>query len=276
MHAGLVPSINNVNASGRSSSKGEFLEVDAVKARCTRLRKNLGVSAKLLSNSGTRQPWMVTLTYADALGWKPDHIRDCLRLMRQWAHRNGFKLRYLWVMETKARKTGEQAGTVAPHYHLVIWLPHRVDCPYFDARGWWPHGLTNAVKAVAAVRYVMKYASKFDNEGAFPKGARCYGIGGLSDADARVRRWLSWPAFVQARSGVNDSARRATGGGWIVGSAGEWFPSEWGLVYRTSTGPLCVRLHDHGRPVEACGPWSNLESRHSAGYAAGAVPPVIH
>lgn len=261
MTLGLVPSINNVNGGAfpPSRSPAQVLEVDALQARCTRLRKNLGVSAKLLSNAGPRQPWMVTLTYADALGWEADHIRDCLRLMRAWAHRQGFKLRYLWVMETKARKSGEQVGTVAPHYHLVIWLPHGVSCPLFDARGWWPHGMTNAVKAVAAVRYVMKYASKFDNEGSFPKGARIYGIGGLSEPDRRVRRWLSWPAFVQARAGVNVAARRATGGGWIVGDSGEWFPSEWGLSYRSAKGPVCVRLHDHGRPIPADGPYSILQ-----------------
>lgn len=256
---GLVPSINNVNG-GVSSLRSvpQVLEIDALQARCTRLRKNLGVSAKLLSNAGPRQPWMVTLTYADALGWKPEQVRDCLRLLRAWCHRRGFKLRYLWVMETKARKSGDQVGVIAPHYHLVVWLPHGEDCPAFDSMGWWSHGLTNKVKAVAAVRYVMKYASKFDNEGAFPKGARCYGIGGLSESDARIRRWLSWPSFVQARAGVTCSARRAVGGGWVIGSDGEWFPSEWGLSYRSAKGPVCVRLHDHGRPIETTGPFSLL------------------
>lgn len=254
---GLVPSINKSEMTFQPPFGGaETVEVDRVRARCTRFRKNLGVGAKLLSNAGPRQPWMLTLTYADATAWTPKHVAVALDLMRKWAHRQGFKLRYLWVMETVARKSGDQVGMVAPHYHLVVWLPHGVSCPPMDAMGWWPHGLTNTVKAKAPVRYVMKYASKFDNAGDFPKGARIYGMGGLTDSDRRIRRWINWPRFVQGNASVSCTWRRATGGGWLDASTGELWPSEWGLVSLNSTCTRLVRLRTHARAIQADGPFS--------------------
>lgn len=253
--AGLVTSINNVN---NVSTASEPILIDKLEARCTRLRKNLGVAAKWLSQSGY-QAWMLTFTYRDGCEWRPEHVRDALQRMRVWLRRaHGATLRYVWVMETKARKSGEQIGRVIPHYHVVVWMPQQVsqDDLKMDARGYWNHGMTNAVKAVAAVRYVMKYASKFDNEGAFPKGARCYGIGGMGDVGGRVRRWINWPSFVQARAAISDSYGRAKGGGWVNRVTGEWWPAEWGLAFTTSRHTLLQRLHTHDRPIAACGPFS--------------------
>lgn len=258
---GLVPSINNGKPCFVPPFAGaETVEVDRVLSRCTRLRKNLGVAAKLLSNAGPRQPWMLTLTYADATAWRPDHAKEAIRHLRQWAHRQGFALRYLWVMETAARKSGDQLGMVAPHYHLVVWLPHGVSCPPMDVMGWWTHGLTNTVKAKAPVRYVMKYASKFDNAGDFPKGARIYGMGGLTDSDRRIRRWINWPRFVQGNASVSCSWRRATGGGWLDESTGELWPSEWGLVSLDRSCTRLVRLRTHTRAIQSDGPFSWVKS----------------
>jgi hypothetical protein len=265
---GLVPSINNVNTSL------EGFTVDKLQARCTRLRKNLGVAAKWLSQSGF-QPWMLTFTYRDDAPWEPEHVRDALQRLRVWLKRaHNAKLRYVWVMETKTRKSGESVGEVREHYHVVVWVPHQVQQSdlRMDERGYWPHGMTNAVKAKAAVRYVMKYASKFDNEGAFPKGARCYGIGGMGDVGGSVRRWINWPAFVQARAAITDSFHRCVGGGWVDRSTGEWWPSEFGLVYTNAKQTAVVRLHDHGRPfADVAGPFNWI--RVSGGVAA---PGYLH
>lgn len=262
---GLVPSINKVKPGFSEPFGGsQLVEVDKLQARCTRLRKNLGVGAKLLSLAGTRQAWMLTLTYADADGWNPSHVRDALRHYRAWCNRRGFKCRYLWVMETKTRKSGDQIGQSAPHYHLVVWMPHGLENPpKWDSMGWWPHGMTNQVKAVAAVRYVMKYASKFDNEGAFPKGARCYGLGGLTDMDRRIRRWINWPSFVQANASVACNWRRAVGGGWLDSGTGEIWASEWGLVSLSRSCTRLVRLRTHPRRIEAAGPFSWIGSEAS-------------
>lgn len=256
--AGLVPSFNNAETlCVDSSDVPNIHKIDNLQMRCSRLRKNLGVSAKLLSQSSGRC-WMITLTYADAHGWKPTHVRDCITLLRKWLLRQfKWRLRYLWVMETAARKSGHQVGEVAPHYHLVVWVPHQVtrEDLSLDARGWWPHGLTNAVKAFAPVRYVMKYASKFDNVGSFPKGARCYGIGGLDAVGRDIRRWLNLPSFVQGRASVACRWSRAPGGGWND-PHGRWWPSEWALIDRTKSSASLMRVFTHPRHVEAAGPFS--------------------
>lgn len=254
---GLVPSFNNAYRFREADGDAKTHTIDNLKMRCSRLRKNLGVSAKLLSQSSYRC-WMLTLTYADAEGWKPSHIRDCLTRLRNWLKRQyRVGLRYLWVMETQARKSGAQIGKVAPHYHLVVWLPHQVDRDdlKLDDRGYWPHGLTNAVQARAPVRYVMKYASKFDNAGAFPKGARCYGVGGLDSDARRCRWWINLPSFVQGRASIHCRWTRAVGGGWTAPDGQRW-PSEWALLDRTRASAELLRVFEHPRIVEASGPFS--------------------
>jgi len=254
--AGLVPSINNVN----NGELSEPILIDKLEARCTRLRKNLGVAAKWLSQSGY-QAWMLTFTYRDGCEWQPEHVRDALQRLRVWLKRaHGATLRYVWVMETKARKSGEQVGRVIPHYHVVVWMPHQVgqDDLKMDACGYWNHGMTNAVKAVAAVRYVMKYASKFDNAGAFPKGARIYGMGGITPDQRLMRRWVNWPSFVQGNASYTCQWRRAVGGGWLDSSTGEIWASEWGLVCTSRTHTRLKRLRTHPRKINASGPFSWL------------------
>lgn len=265
---GLVPSIN------KSETTENQLCIDKLQARCTRLRKNLGVAAKWLSQSGFRA-WMLTFTYRDDQPWQPKHMSEALMHLRKWLKRAyGCALRYVWVMETKARKSGEFTGSIREHYHCVVWVPHQVtqDDLRMDERGYWPHGMTNAVVAKAAVRYVMKYASKFDNEGSFPKGARCYGVGGMDSVGGRIRRWINWPSFVQARAAITDTWRRAVGGGWTDAATGEWLPSEYGLSFSTKSHSVCVRLHDHGRPLDVGGPFNWISSN----LGGSAAPGLLH
>lgn len=257
--AGLVPSINNVKTSWIPSV--DSIKVDHVQARCTRLRKNLGMAAKQLSK-GAGQAWMLTLTYRDDVDWSPDHVRDCMRHLRQWIKREfGWQLRYVWVMETKSRRSGSRVGEYLPHYHVLVWLPRALEAGllHLDSRGWWPHGLTNAVEAVAPVRYVMKYASKFEDGSHFPKGARVYGIGGLDAVGRKCRRWVNWPRFVQARASVDCPWRRAPGGGWIDGDGVIW-PSEWGVAAIGKGYTRVVRLHSYPDPaLMPSGPFSWLQ-----------------
>ena len=262
----LAPlSLSSVSTSGKQL---DGFKIDKLQTRCTRLRKNLGIAAKSLSRSAGRC-WMLTLTYKRHGDWDGRHTSDMLQHLRKWAMRAyKWTLRYLWVMESKKRLTGPDKGLDVPHYHLLVWLPLQVGQKSLrgDVDCWWPHGRSNCLAVVAAVSYVMKYASKFDSEGSFPKGARCYGIGGLDDAWRRVRRWVNWPAFVQARASISDNFKRASGGGWVDADSGEWWPSEFGLGHITKTYVAVVRLHDHGRPLgDVRGPfnWINEAARDS-------------
>ena len=228
--------------------------------RLSRLRKNVGMAAKLHNMAADRrgQVVMVTLTYRTTEQWQPDHVKAYLQAVRKWFARltgRARHLAYVWVAELQERG--------AMHYHVVFWLPKGVTMPKADKRGWWPHGMTNTLRAKKPVAYVMKYATKFDSKSGLPKGARIYGVGGLDDGARRVRRWLNWPAFVQARASVADAFARAPGGGWTDLSTGEWFPSEWKPAALWRLGARFLeRVHDHGRPVaDVAGPYNWIHER---------------
>lgn len=160
---------------------------------------------------------MLTLTYRDVDGWRSRHVADCVRHVRSWCARKGFRLGYLWVAELQKR------GAV--HYHVVLWLPKGLTLPKPDKQGWWPHGMTNIAWARKPVGYLAKYASKGEDVQKFPKGLRLHGRGGL---DLEQRRYVSWwllPRYVrEVVKEVGEVVRRCTGGGWTVLSTGEWIP----------------------------------------------------
>jgi hypothetical protein len=126
--------------------------------------------------------------------------------------------------------------------------------PKWDKRGWWPHGMTNTVKARNAVPYLLKYLSKGTTFGNFPKGARIYGIGGLEQSLRRSRSWLNRPTFVQGNASIDDQWRRAQGGGWLDHN-GTFWRSEFRA---TAVGPhrAAIRVHTHPRSIDVSGPFS--------------------
>ena len=244
--AGLV----SVSTSG-TPGVGDSVTFNRAECRWKRLRKNLGVAAKLHNVAGAHaRVLMVTLTYAKVDGWAPHHVSDYLRHVRQWFKRKAGKaLRYVWVAEVQERG--------AMHYHVVFWMPRGVHMPKADKRGWWPHGMTNTLVAAKPVAYVMKYASKFDTKKGIVHGARIYGVGGLDAAARGVRRWCNWPAFVQARASVTDRYVPQVGGGWTNRATGEWWPSEYRVTSTSNSGLTVIeRVRDHGRPLDVAGPYS--------------------
>lgn len=234
------------------------LEMVRDELRYKRLRRNIGVAAKLHEISlpygqKNHNVIMVTLTYA-VDDWQPFHISRYIEHVRKWMYRRtGQKLKYLWVAEMQKR------GVI--HYHVLYWMPRGVTMPKADKQGWWPHGSTRTEKANKPVAYAMKYASKLDSKKGFPDGAHTYGVGGLVKADRGARRWFNFPSFIKARASVSDRWTRIVGGGWLDGSTGEIWPSEWGICLVTKLKLSIVRIHDHGRPLDVGGPFSWLKSR---------------
>jgi hypothetical protein len=101
-----------------------------------------------------------------------------------------------------------------------------------DQKGWWPHGSTQIEKARNCVGYLAKYASKFTaiTAGAFPKGFRTSGVGGLNDESRRELRW--WKASKEAREflGVDADIRKCKGG-WFDKLTGVMWPSPWRVTF---------------------------------------------
>ena len=257
----------------------QCITIDRAQARVTRLRKGVGVGSKALLNlsEGTAENnVMVTLTYdlrkAEAklreFGpvdparvalhryWQPKHVARYIDAVRLWFKKRcpGQRLRYVWVAEM------QQRGVL--HYHAVFFLPAGVSMPRADKRGWWPHGMTNTLKATAPVAYLMKYASKVESKtiGGFPRGARIYGIGGLDAPGAAFKRWVLWPAYVQGNASVADAFKPAVGGGFRNDHTGELLQSEYAPTgggfssfVRVRTTPRFDFGNDAGSP---CGPFS--------------------
>lgn len=193
-------------------SGGQSVVMDTRLARVYRMKKGVMTTARLVNDrlAGASIRWrpiMVTLTYANPDGWRPEHVAEFLNTVRKWAKRRGYTLPYVWVMELTKKGT--------PHYHVLFWIPARLHLPKSDRRGWWPHGSTNTIRVRNSVGYVAKYASKFESkDGQFPKGARLHGIGGLTGMEKRVVAW--WKLPKRFRTGEEGSVvwRRIIGGGW--------------------------------------------------------------
>lgn len=220
---GLVPSITSDTLAG-------LLILDQHQIRLKRLYRSVKTSARLheqeLQASGFRyRAWFVTLTYAPGVDWQPLHISRTIKSVRAWCDRQGVEFRYVWVAEVQEQRKARLGGHCL-HYHLMIWLPARLQLPKFDKRGWWPHGLTQTVKANKPVAYLAKYASKGTSGGIFPRGARMHGGGGLSIMSRLERSWWLCPAYVRDHfPDISSKPQRSPGGGWLSRATGEWIPS---------------------------------------------------
>jgi hypothetical protein len=205
----------------------ETLRVDTDEARFVRLQKGVGVAAKLqqMETEGRGyQVLFVTLTYHHGDAWRGTHLTAYMDKVRNhYRACTGDKLRYVWVGETQER------GAI--HYHVIFWVKKSYFMPKADKKGWWPHGMTKTEKARlsgGSVVYLMGYIKKQKSKEGLPRGARIFGVGGLSDSGRSVRRWIHLPGFLQARYDCHSRVRRAVGGGWVDADGTRWAP-EWGV-----------------------------------------------
>jgi hypothetical protein len=227
---GLVSNATTVNDGGENPKKRllrEKLLINRDAQRVKRLRTSVGHVARLLHfdahterDAGLWNKKFITLTYADADGWRPDHFSKFRKALWHWCRLKRVKCRYVWVAELQKRG--------ALHYHVVVWLPKGKFLPEADTAGWWPHGMTNIKTAQSPISYIAKYASKTTaNEAAmYPKGARMHGHGGLEPEGRRhVRYWMA-PIWVRdALSGRADI--RKVVGGYMDKKTGEFLASPW-------------------------------------------------
>lgn len=238
---------------------------DAEKRRLTSLRATVGFAARAMEvqECGTRRcdAWMVTLTYRPGVDWQPEHISNAIRGFRHWSKRRGYPVHYIWIGELQDGTRRDDGGArQCIHYHLVLWLPKKVRPPYFDVRGWWPHGMTRRDFARSGAGYLIAYCKKTKSLKEMPHGARAYGVGGLDLAMRRARRWLRLPAMVRGNSGILDDFRPAIGGGWRTPDGGH-MESEFRRI--NVAGRWCVqRIRTQPKSIDAAGPFSWLSDRY--------------
>lgn len=234
----------------------ECFRPDANALRLRQLRKAVGVAA--YGHVASASPRgddvkMITLTYARIDDWRANHIRAFTTTVREWFRRRGWSFRYVWVAELQERG--------ATHYHVAVWVPRGAFIPYPDQQGWWAHGSSNVKHCTSAVGYLMAYLKKGKEHqkdySKLPKGARCFGVGGLTEPVKKMRRWLNAPTFVRRSCSINDDFRRAQGGGWAIN--GRWFASEFARVGAGVTAALqrvCTHVLDGAAMPEGVGPFS--------------------
>ena len=228
--AGLVTSKTTVNvvcASPVNSLSINLSKPECALRRVRRLKRSVWASGHLhgIANRGFRAPvcWFITLTYAKADFWQPEHIKTAINRYRRFCKQSGVPCRYTWVAEIQPKRLAN-TGKAVVHYHVLAWLPQGVRMPQWDRdttkrEAFWPHGMTNTDIAFSGVGYLMKYLSKLGELTIFPKGLRLYGIGGL-DAQARgVRAWYNLPEWCKAEYGVGELVRKACG--FVVCATGE-------------------------------------------------------
>lgn len=207
--------------------EGAVIEADPVKMRVKRMRRVILTSARYLEADqraeGAAVPLAVTLTYRKAGEWEPRHMRAFMKRVGAWAARRAIRrLRYIWVAEIQERRYS-RTGEAVVHYHAVIWLPasQARHFPFPDSNGWWPHGWSRVEACRCGAAYAAKYASKSGEAGAFPKGLRLFGAGGLGPVRRRMLRWWLAPTYVRQLGGCEHRWRRQRGGGWVSQLTGE-------------------------------------------------------
>lgn len=225
-----------------------FSKPDQAIKRIKRLKRGVWASGHLhgIADHGFRPPQchFVTLTYANANQWHPDHISAATQRFRNYCKRKGVECRYLWVAEIQPKRL-ERTGDAVVHYHLLAWLPRGVRMPKWDlpttssgrtVRSMWRHGMTNTQAAKSGVGYLMKYLSKLGELTVFPDGLRLYGVGGLNQQARAVRFWYNLPEWAKNEYGVGDLKRM--GSLLVVVETGEVLPP----MYHVQHIPNGIRL----------------------------------
>lgn len=212
--------------------------IDKFHARLGRMSTSVRTSARLhcesFGNDRNKYRCMMwTLTYKPGVSWEPDHIKSFLQQARKWSHGKKADFRYCWVAELTMK------GVI--HYHILLWVPIWLRVPMPDKKGWWMHGMSNTKTVHAPVKYAVKYTSKGTSDiDRFPKGARCFGVGGLAPAQRNERMWWAMPRYVREIAEIEDQPRRRKGGGFICHGSGEVIESRW-LFVSCGKGGVTVR-----------------------------------
>ena len=224
--------------------------VDSQAARLARMKSGVMTATRLITSEletikGIRyRPWMITPTYRPGVEYSPRHISSLLDSFRKWAARHDFTLRYVWVAEIQEKRFNRGGSLLGEcvHYHLLVWVPARLTPPKPDKQGWWQHGMTQRILVNKPISYMLKYASK-GGAISFPPGLRLHGCGGLSDSARSERTWWLLPKWVRSLWSIADCPRRVAGGGFVLRSTGEWWPSIWRVV--VNAGNVMIELKEN-------------------------------
>ena len=215
--AGLV-CLSTSDTASINASLANVTAVSLQQLRMARVRRGLlsasaVIEAELQQSGVHYRAALVTTTYRPDVAWAPRHLSRALKCLKAWARRRRIWIKYVWRLEFTRRGI--------PHYHVVVWLPRGHTMPLWDRQGWWSHGMSNATWARRPIGYLAKYASKAADwppgtDGT--RGARWFGVGGLSVSGRLRALWRSSPQWVQERWPEGDPLKRLSGSWWRLGT----------------------------------------------------------
>lgn len=221
-----------------SGVSGSGIEVDVQASRLKRLRCSVLTAARL--HIAQRQGWrccMATLTYAPEHDWQPYQITHYCKSVREYLKRLGYESPSVWVQEFT--KKGR------PHYHVLHWLPLGVELLKPDDAGWWTWGFSRIEWVRNAVGYIAKYASKGSSLHRPAKGARMYGILGLTGSALQEARWWRMPKWVRDCVPMAELFQRVRGG-VVALESGEFYACPWQVVF--CSGKIFLQQVVHAPP----------------------------
>jgi hypothetical protein len=148
------------------TEKGVIMDTFAI--RMFRMRMRLTAWAEIVkgfqAEHETRMV-MILLTYRKVEDYRPGHINDFMRNLKQRLNDN--LLAFAWVAEIQKR------GAV--HYHLVLVVNKGTRIPLPDKSGMWKHGLSG-IHTARTPYYLLTYVGKeYQKDLArYPKHCRIY------------------------------------------------------------------------------------------------------
>lgn len=165
----------------------------------------------------------VTLTYPDIFPQEADRWKRDLDVFLKRAKRQFPKSVWVWRLEWKERRSGENAGKVAPHFHLLALGVPWVDLRWL-ARSWYETvgsgdlrhlGAGTQAQRVRSRRGVLYYAAKYMGKSAESPSfwtGRVWGIVGRDLLPvALVTFVLDWQQFYRLRRVLRSWLEKKTG-----------------------------------------------------------------
>lgn len=173
----------------------------------------------------------LTLTYPDQFPPDSDTWHRHFEAFRDRFEHHYPKYRMIWRLETMDRKSGENTGVVAPHWHGMVFLPEiesaALDDLSSDIQGeirqmWYEivssgdadHLLYGAdVCPVRSVRHAMKYISKYIAKTGFDnlEIGRRWGRFGIFDTSPSIIAGLTFDEYVVFKRLVRNWMRKRRG-----------------------------------------------------------------
>lgn len=135
-------------------------------------------------------PLFVTLTYPDEFPRSSRTWKEHLRAFRERLKRRYGKFPAIWRLEVMDRKSGKNAGLVAPHFHLLLFLDQSPRDMYFWlSQAWYEVVGSGDVKHLSAGTrvelpdtwrgarsYLSKYVAKTEKLQALGSVGRLWGV----------------------------------------------------------------------------------------------------